>query len=110
MAWAQATVHLQLSRLTSAYWSRRVAWRMRITSAARQRPHQLRPENLLHRGARERPLLHLGPDGLQRPQPRRPPAAGLLQAAQGPAQGLRHLGRPGRRHAPAVATEVRRRC
>lgn len=68
--------------------------------AARQRPHQLRPENLLHHGARERPLLHLGPDGLQRPQPRRPAAVGLLQAAQGPAQGLRHLGRPGRRHAP----------
>lgn len=68
--------------------------------AARQRPHQLRPENLLHHGGRERPLLHLGPDSLQRPQPSRSAAVGLPQAAQGPAQGLRHFGRPGRRHVP----------
>lgn len=65
--------------------------------AARQGPHQLRPENLLHHGRRERPLLHLGPDGFQGPQPRRPAAVGALQGAQGPAQGLRHLCR--RRHA-----------
>lgn len=71
--------------------------------AARQRPHQLRLENLLHRLRRERPLLHLGPDGLQSPQPRRPAALGALKTAQGPAQGLRQLGRPARRHAaPAL--------